>query len=699
MKQQDGPPLANASRSQSIWQRFVALFDPHPSIRDPYLQFTLPKLTAFLLYAASMSLLAIPLSFSQYNQGWLPLQPLVDAVIFALLYRRARSRTPEWVAEITILFNTIIISFSVYLAPEVSFLVVPMLLIPLLLCTMFLSYRATIAVYVVSVLALLTLTQTYIDENLGHYVLTVTAYILVGVVVLLQSWYRLSYEAFRLQEFEASELRYRTLLSEAYDGILIVQKQKIRSIESKLARKLGYKEGELIGRSIVNILPDFNRRQIDDEQAFMAIGRNEETYHFEYIMVQDTSEQKYSTVIALRDVTEQRKTEEALAHAQRLDGLGILAGGIAHDFNNLLTGIKGQATIAQMKLPDDSPVQKSLVKLLASTERASDLTQQLLAYAGKGHFETKTLNFNEFASGLLKLLRSNLPTHIQMNTQLARQPLLITADPRQLQQILLNLVINGAQAIGDEKGRIEISTTFEHVLPQKAHQPLMWDQSSLPMGDYVRCTVTDSGCGMNAETLKRLFDPFFTTKETGTGLGLSATMGALKAHAGNLQVFSAVGEGTTFVIWLPLTIEELSAVRSRPPTIAHSTNNTLQTVLVIEDEQVVRDTICEMLGLAGYHVYSAENGHLGLECYEIHQDDIDLVLLDMQMPKMNGETTYYHLTAINPDVQVILMSGYSDLSTISRLTNERHLTIITKPFEHSTLLRTVEKASNQYELA
>ncbi|MEM7802256.1 MAG: ATP-binding protein [Chloroflexota bacterium] len=435
------------------------------------------------------------------------------------------------------------------------------MLVGLLLCTMFLSLRATFGVYIATALALTLIQQVAQVEARGVFITASAVYLFGGIVLLLQSWYQRSYEEFRVSELEKSELRYRTLLSEAYDGIITVRQNQVETIETPLADQFGLSADSIIGQPITRILSGFDIGKAEPVGEAVGLGQNDDPINFEYVMVQDHAGEANTLTIALRDVTEHRKTAEVLAHAQRVDSLGMLASGIAHDFNNMLTGIKAQAYIVKMKTPEDSAAQDALGKLVATADRASDLTRQLLAYAGKDTFEIKQVDFNQFAREFLKLLDSNLPMQIQLKLSLSEGVLPITGDTRQIQQVLLNLVVNGAQAIGEEPGEITVNTARVRVPSDMSQPPVMWDNRMLPAGEYVRCSVRDTGCGMDKETMGRVFKPFFTTKESGTGLGLASIMSALTAHEGNLQLFSTVGEGTEFVIWLPLTSEKSRILR------------------------------------------------------------------------------------------------------------------------------------------
>ncbi|MEW5985396.1 MAG: response regulator [Chloroflexota bacterium] len=360
---------------------------------------------------------------------------------------------------------------------------------------------------------------------------------------------------------------------------------------------------------------------------------------------------------AMTDLSERVRAEEVLRQAQKLDSLGIMAGGIAHDFNNLLVGMLGQTSLALAKMPPGSPAATHLEKAVKATERAADLIRQLLAYSGRGQLEVGPVHLNTLIQESLPLLELAVPKHISIGTTLAHSLPVIEADTTQLQQVLMNLILNAVQAIGDNQGVVSIVTGRQEVQTEDEHLWRQYTIRPLTPGYYVTVEVSDNGQGMDTKTLTRIFDPFFTTKPNGRGLGLSAVLGIVRGHKGGLEVRSQPGRGTIFRLLFPA---HQSAFVPPPPS-PNSQGQALMPglILVIDDEPLVREAITDVLELDGLEVITAADGASGLTLYREQQNEIDLVLLDLSMPGMNGQQTFEELCKVNPAVQVIVSSGYA----------------------------------------
>ena len=387
-------------------------------------------------------------------------------------------------------------------------------------------------------------------------------------------------------------------------------------------------------------------------------------------------------IIMVDDITDRVNAEQAEWQAQKLEGIGLLAGGIAHDFNNILTAIMAQASLAQISLPADAKQHRSLKKILAATEQAANLTNQLLAYAGNSRLEQQVVNLNTVVQQNLPLLQLATPPHVKLEQQLSPSLALVEADPVQIQQVVMNLLINGAEAISTSAGCVKIATKMvtlgvgtEHYFPLTG--------TTMAPGRYVSLEVSDNGVGMDSETIARIFEPFYSTKETGRGLGLSAVLGIIRSHQGAFAVESAPGEGTTFSILLPVTEKSVAAVEAKTEhqEIPGGTH-----ILAIDDEQPVRDTITDILGHAGLHVTVAESGATGLSKFRALRDSIDLIILDLTMAGMNGEETLEAIRAHDLEVPVILSSGYDDTDLVLRLTQLHNDAFLRKPYTARELL-------------
>ncbi len=412
------------------------------------------------------------------------------------------------------------------------------------------------------------------------------------------------------------------------------------------------------------------------EYALTIDGRD---YDFEDRIVRLDHDEVLSIV---RDVTERTRAEEALRQTQKLESIGVLAGGIAHDFNNLLTGVLGQSSLALDRLPGDHPVRSHLVKVVTAAERAADLTAQLLAYAGGGRVEMKPLDFNRLVRDTLGLLETGIPKKIDLGLRLEAELPFVQADRGQIQQVVMNLVLNGAEAIGSGAGRVSIRTG---VCDGAGRDAADYVGGTLPApGRCVCLEVEDTGAGMSPEVLRRIFDPFFTTKHHGRGLGLSAVLGIVRSHRGGLKVTSEPGRGTRFVLSVPAlqTAERSPEVEagSRPARRATGT------VLVIDDEDQVRELARDVLTDAGYRVLDAPGGEAGLALLRKDPGAVNLVLLDMQMPGLNGVETYRELRTVAPDLPVVFSSGYTEAEGIQEAMERGEAAFLPKPYAPSALL-------------
>jgi len=384
---------------------------------------------------------------------------------------------------------------------------------------------------------------------------------------------------------------------------------------------------------------------------------------------------------------ERRLAGEALQQAQKMESLGLMAGGVAHDFNNLLVAIMGQCAIALKKLPEESKAAGHLHKVLHAAEKAADLTRQMLAYAGGGEVDLQSIDLSQLMSDSAALLDAVLPGHVSLELELTRPVPHIVADPNQIQQILLNLALNGAEAIGNKAGTLILRTGLqeEPPVPERAWIQALeidWTQH------HVFLEVQDSGSGMTRENAVRIFDPFFTTKGTGRGLGLAAVLGIVRGHRGGLLVKSRPGRGTTFRVLFPPDRARLPESDNEPG----ETESAPKTVLVIDDEQMVLDAVTEILSLQGIEVIPAGSGEEGLRLFGERKTAVDLVLLDLTMPEMSGEETLLRMRQIDPGARVLITSGFGPAEAKSRLKGNQTLGFLQKPFGSTTLVDAVDRA-------
>jgi PAS domain S-box-containing protein len=389
-----------------------------------------------------------------------------------------------------------------------------------------------------------------------------------------------------------------------------------------------------------------------------------------------------------RDITQMRKDaaerealQAKLRETQKLESLGILAGGIAHDFNNLLTSILGNASMAAMDLSPASPIRDCIAQITEASMRAADLCKQMLAYSGRGRFDVRKLDLGLFVEQTAQILQISISKKAVLRFDLKPDLPPIEVDATQIQQVIMNLVINASEAIGDRNGIISVATGLIRV--DRAYLAATLIDSDLPEGDYVFLEVSDTGGGMSPEIKERIFDPFFTTKFTGRGLGLAAVLGIVRGHKGALKVYSELGRGTTFKLLFPAaagTSETATESEENLPAWRGS-----GTVLVVDDEVRMRQTVARMMQRLGFELTLACNGREAVNIFRAEPDRFTLVLLDLTMPDMDGEQTFTELRRIRTDVRVILMSGFNAQEAMLRFPGKGLASFLQKPFTIDSL--------------
>ena len=503
-----------------------------------------------------------------------------------------------------------------------------------------------------------------------------------------------------------SEARYRSLFENNLDGIALTRPNGVVEDANPAAcAMLGISKEEFIrvGRAGV-VDPNDPRLALFLEKrermgkAYCELthirkdGRKFPAEISSVVLDGDDGQQR--ALVMLRDITERKRAEEEkldmerrLLHAQKLESLGILAGGIAHDFNNILAGIMGYADLVKVQLPESEPARKDIDIIKKAVERAAHLTRQMLAYSGKGKFVVEPVSLSRVVKDMRAMLEMSISKKATLNCNLAPNLPMIEADASQIHQIILNLVINASEALGEDIGVIAISTD---AIQCSGTDCAVLGGDDLREGLYVRLEVTDTGCGMDEETLGKIFDPFFTTKFTGRGLGLAAVHGILRGHKGGIRVTSKLGQGTEFQVLFPALESPVpvSASESIPGKPWHGTG----TVLVVDDEEVVRSLAKKMVEIAGFSVLTANDGEEAVRLYREHQDEIACVLLDLTMPKMGGEEAFRAIRQISPNVCVILSSGYSEETATGRFAGLGLAGFIQKPYQLDTMIATLREA-------
>jgi signal transduction histidine kinase/CheY-like chemotaxis protein len=389
-----------------------------------------------------------------------------------------------------------------------------------------------------------------------------------------------------------------------------------------------------------------------------------------------------------RAVLEQRRSEEAVQHAQKLESLGVLAGGIAHDFNNLLLAMLGNAGLAREELPASSRAAEYLADVEHAAERAADLTRQLLAYAGKGRLEVAELDVSRLAREVVDLVAVSISKQIELHCRLAERLPAVTGDGSQVRQVLMNLVLNAADAIGDQDGSIAVETGLVEL--GDADRDGWIGQEPWRGGRYVAIRVADTGGGMSEAVRARIFEPFFTTKATGRGLGLAATLGIVRSHGGWLRVESRPGLGSTFSVLLPAG-EHPAAAPAPPEPPEGPAWHSDATVLVVDDEASVAKVATRMLASAGLRVLVARDGEDALALHRAHRGKLDLVLLDLNMPGLPGDEVYRALRRDEPTLPILLSSGHPEEEALARLQGSEPLAFLQKPYGTDALRRRVRE--------
>ena len=392
-------------------------------------------------------------------------------------------------------------------------------------------------------------------------------------------------------------------------------------------------------------------------------------------------------LLAVQDVTEARRYENELHQSQKMEAIGYLAAGVAHDFNNLLTGILGNASLLLAKLGSSTSSSETLGYIISSGEQAAALVRQLLAYAGKGYFYLKQVDLTDTVVRTVRLIQTTLPLTVRLRLELAGDVPTVLADESQIQQLVMNLIINAAEAIGSSGGDVLVRTGRQTLRGETLPDSVL-QEKPVP-GEYLFLEVTDTGCGMDEATASRIFDPFFTTKFTGRGLGLAAVQGIVRQHKGAIQLHSVLGKGSSFRIFLILG--EAAPALDETPEIREDLRGS-GLILVIDDEQMIRTFSRAALESYGYEVLLAGDGSEGIRLFREHANKVKIVLLDIGMPGMNGYETLRRLREIQRDTPVLICSGFGELETEQHLKDDEDVAgFLPKPYTAKQLAEAVKE--------
>jgi PAS domain S-box-containing protein len=634
---------------------------------------------------------------------------VVGIIILFAAYRLNRAAHYTLAAVLTVSVTSIATFVAAILDNQTDVRLLGFLVVSVLLSSILLPWRITlvlVALYLAGIALFPIVNPQVTFTAILNPLLLVT---MISLFIVISLRHRGLLEKDRQSDLAASEALYRNL----FDGVPIglyrnMPGGRITDANPAMVHMLGYPDREsLLAVNVTDLYVDQDDRiRLRTLTMQDGVVRNFETQlrradgsvfwaQVDGHAIRDAGGQVLGYEGAVQDVTERKQAEEALRQAQKTESLGVLAGGIAHDFNNLLVAMIGQTSLAAAQLPLGSPARAHIEKAVTAAERAADLTRQMLAYSGRGQFEIRLLDLNKLIQENLHLFEVAVPKHVQLNSELARPLPLISADPGQMQQVIMNLIINAAEAIGERPGDVRV-TTGTHEM--SADDTPAWQYTGRPLepGRYVSLTVQDNGNGMDAATLGKIFDPFFTTKFTGRGLGLAAVLGIVRGHKGGLRVESEPGRGTTFKLFFPAggetgRVSGEEPTRAAPAESEPPNQSASSMILVIDDEEPVREAVTDILEMEGLPVITAASGEEGLRLYRERAADIRLVLLDLSMPGLSGEETFHALKQINPEVRVVVSSGYQQVEATARFEGLGLAGFIQKPYDASTLITEIRR--------
>ena len=482
---------------------------------------------------------------------------------------------------------------------------------------------------------------------------------------------------------------FEVILKSMGEGILeITPEGRIVYVNPAVISLINLPENKLLGSNFTDLFQETDRQRIKSYLAAMdtqpqtvneevSLIMNSKQISLRLLPILDKEDQPI--IIILNDLSERKRMEAQFLQAQKMEAIGTLAGGIAHDFNNLLMVIQGNASLMLLNVDPSHPHHEMLTSIVKQVQSGSKLTNQLLGYARKGRYEVKPIQVNQLVEETSKAF-GRIRKEITIHRELANDLFPIEGDLGQIEQVLMNLFVNAADAM-PQGGDIFLKTIN---IPYGDIRGKLYNPKP---GDYVLLTVTDTGMGMDPKTLDRIFEPFFTTKELGrgTGLGLASVYGIIKGHGGYVDVESEEGRGTTFKIYLPASNREIQKTIEVPDHIIKGTG----TILLVDDEEMVLEVGERFLKVMGYQVLTAREGREAIEVYQKHRDTIDLVLLDIIMPNMKGGEVFDRLKEINPEVKVLLSSGYSIDGEASQILERGGSGFIQKPFDMNQLSQSI----------
>ena len=461
-------------------------------------------------------------------------------------------------------------------------------------------------------------------------------------------------------------------------GEVVRQRQPIilNDFQAPHQLKKGYPEGHAPLYRYLS-LPVFDQDKI---VAVVAVANKESDYtRTDILQLTLLMDSVWRMVVRMRSDEEKAAFEQQLNQTQKLESLGVLAGGIAHDFNNILAIIVGYCGLIKM---DYETAEAKIPEIEKAAERAAGLCRQMLAYAGQSNFIQARVNVTELVEEMVRMLKSTIAQNVAINTNISSEKLSMTGDASQIRQIVMNLVINASEAIGEVQGTVHVSLSRTEIKKMPMEKDLFG--KTIPAGGYLCLEVTDNGCGMDDECMRRIFEPFYTTKFTGRGLGMSAVLGIVSAHRGAIQLTSQPGQGTSFKIYLPVLSRDSAAEAASQQASPEQWQGS-GTILLVEDEVQVKLIAGSLLQKLGFTVIEASDGKEALELYHTMAADITLVVTDMGMPVMDGYELFRELKKLDPKLPIIISSGFGDIDVTSRISGGDIAGLISKPYSFDKL--------------
>ncbi len=505
-----------------------------------------------------------------------------------------------------------------------------------------------------------------------------------------------------------SELLNKQVLDNLLECIFVLDvtsegRFKFAHLNAAEEKAVGFSSSEVSGKFIEDVLAEEVAQKVIahyrycleagtlityEDELNLPIGRK--YFRTNLIPLRDPDGRIYRLVGCCSDLTEVRHIQEEALARQKLEGMGVLASGIAHDFNNLLGGILASAELAVAERADGSFGNEELLRIQTAAIRGAEIVRQLMIFGGAESPAFEPVDLSFLIEEMLQLLKISISKHATLEIDLGKNLRAAQANPTQIRQVVMNLVTNASEAIGKRQGVIRVTTGLRKIGRESAAM----GAANLPDGDYVQLEVSDTGCGITPQVIARIFDPFFTTKHAGRGMGLAVVQGIIRSHGGAIHLVSAPGQGTTFRILLPSTAQKAQQIRSSiTPAVGEAMQRRAGTVLVVEDEDVLRIAVSKALRKRGYSVIEADDGSAAMNLIRAHQDGIDLLLLDVTIPGISSREVFEHAKRVRPELRVILTSAYSRETVDASFAGLPVERFIRKPFRLGDLVSTLETLS------